>query len=59
MQVAKLQEDMKAREKAAIVEMEEAVATALAGEARRAADMEKTREQAADRAKYMEFICRS
>jgi len=59
MQVAKLQEDMEAREKAAIVEMEEAVATALAGEAGRAADMEKTREQAADRAKYMELICRS
>lgn len=59
LQVAKLQEDMVAREKAAIVEKEEAVANALAGEAERAADMEKTREQAADRAKYMELICRS
>lgn len=59
MQVAKLQEDGVAREKAAIVEKEEAVATALAGEAERAADMEKTREEAADRAKYMELICRS
>jgi methyl-accepting chemotaxis protein len=41
LQVAKLQEDMVVREKAAIVEKEEAVATALAGEAERAADMEK------------------
>ena len=37
MQVAKRQEDMEAREKAAIVEMEEAVAAALAGKADRAA----------------------
>lgn len=59
LQVTKLQEDMVAREQAAIVEKEEAVATALAGESERAADMEKTREEAADRAKYMELICRS
>lgn len=59
MQVAKLQEDMGAREKAAIVEKEEAVAAALSGEAERAAESEKTREVAADRAKYMELICRS
>ena len=37
MQVAKLQEDMEARGKAAIVEMEEAVTTALAGKVDRAA----------------------
>ena len=59
MQVAKLQEDMEAREKAAIVEKEEAVAAALDGEAERARDMEKTQQDAADRAKYMELICRS
>jgi methyl-accepting chemotaxis protein len=59
LQVAKLQEDMVVREKAAIVEKEEAVATALAGEAERAADMEKTQAEAGDRAKYMQLICRS
>lgn len=59
MQVAKLQVDMVAREQAAIVEKEEAVSSALSGEAERAADMEKTRQTAADRAKYMELICRS
>ena len=59
LQVAKLQEDMVAREKAAIVEKEEAVATALAGEAERAADMEKTQAEAGDRAEYLQLICRS
>ena len=59
MQVAKLQEDMEAREKAAIVEKEEAVKAALSGEAERARDMEKTQEEAAARAKYMELICRA
>ncbi|MGB0630665.1 MAG: methyl-accepting chemotaxis protein [Alphaproteobacteria bacterium] len=59
MQVAKLQEDMEAREKAAIVEKEEAVAAAVEGQEERARDMEKTKEEAAARAKYMELICRA
>jgi methyl-accepting chemotaxis protein len=59
MQVAKLREDMEAREKAAIVEKEEAVKAALSGEAECARDMEKTQEEAAARAKYMELICRA
>lgn len=59
LQVAKLQEDTAAREKAAIVEKEEAVAAAVAGEAERAKDMEKSQEEAAQRANYMQLICRS
>ena len=43
-QVRKLQDDMVLREKAAIVEKEEAVAGALAGEKERAIENEKTRE---------------
>jgi methyl-accepting chemotaxis protein len=58
-QVRKLQDDMALREKAAIVEMEEAVAGALAGEKERAIETEKTREIEMARVKYMEVICRA
>jgi len=58
-QVRKLQDDMVLREKAAIVEMEEVVAGALAGEKERAIETEKTREIEIARVKYMEVICRS
>ena len=58
-QVRKLQDDIVLREKAAIVEMEEAVAGALAGEKERAIETEKTREIEIARVKYMEVICRA
>jgi methyl-accepting chemotaxis protein len=58
-QVRKLQDDMVLREKAAIVEKEEAVAGALAGEKERAIETEKTREIEIARVKYMEVICRA
>lgn len=58
-QVRKLQDDMVLREKAAIVEKEEAVAGALAGEKERAIENEKTREIEMARVKYMEVICRA
>lgn len=58
-QVRKLQDDMVKREKAAIVEKEEAVAAALSGEKERAAETEKTREMEAARVRYMELICRA
>ena len=58
-QVRKLQDDLVLREKAAIVEMEEAVAGALAGEKERAIETEKTREIEIARVKYMEVICRA
>lgn len=57
-QVRKLQDDMALREKAAIVEKEEAVSAALAGEKERAIENEKTREIEVARVRYMEVICR-
>jgi methyl-accepting chemotaxis protein len=58
-QVRKLQDDMVLREKAAIVEKEEAVSNALSGEKERAIENEKTREMEMARVRYMEVICRA
>ena len=54
-----LQDDLAKREQVAQKEKDEAVAEALAGQKEREVEMERQSEMAADRAKYMELICRA
>lgn len=54
-----LQETMAEREKSAVREKDEAVSQALEGQKLREAEMQRESELAADRAKYMELICRA
>ena len=55
----KLQQDLAGREQTAQREKDEAVSEALSGQKEREAQMLKQSELAADRAKYMELICRA